>query len=106
MAVSRWLQSKGVYQQLVHGYEKSRWIHRIGHGAFVRVDKNVEWFGGLHALQEQLEMLVHAGAKTALQLQGYGYFIPMGKGGVISLFASPGTRLPSWFGKYDWGVAF
>ncbi|MCY4148047.1 MAG: type IV toxin-antitoxin system AbiEi family antitoxin domain-containing protein [Gammaproteobacteria bacterium] len=106
VAVSRWLQSEGAYQQLVHGYEKSRWIRRIGHGAFVRVDDNVEWSGALHALQVQLEMPVHAGAKTALQLQGYGHYLPMGKGGMISLFASSGTRLPAWFRHYDWGVTF
>lgn len=82
VAVSRWLQSRGIYQQLVHGYEKSHWIRRIGHGAFVRMDDDIEWPGGLHALQAQLGMPVHAGPKTALQLQGYGHFIPMRKVGI------------------------
>jgi predicted nucleotidyltransferase len=105
VAVSRWLEAQGAYQQLVHEYEKSGWIQRIGHGAYVRAGDSVEWSGGLHALQAQLKLPVHAGAKTALQMQGYGHFLPMGKGGTVSLFASPGTRLPAWFRQYDWGVA-
>ncbi len=104
VAVSRWLATQGVYQQLVHGYEKSGWLRRIGQGAYVRADSAVDWTGGLYALQEQLHLPIHAGAKTALQLQGYAHFLPLGKGGRITLFGSSGTRLPAWFRQYDWGV--
>lgn len=104
VAVSRWLEAQGAYQQLVHEYEKSGWIRRIGQGAYVRVGGTVEWTGGLHALQEQMKLPIHAGAKTALQLQGYAHFLAMGKGGIVSLFGSPGTRLPTWFRQHDWGV--
>ncbi len=105
VAVSRWLEAQGAYQQLVHEYEKSGWIRRIGQGAYARADGTVEWTGGLHALQEQLKLPVHAGAKSALQIQGYAHFLAMGKGGTVSLFGSPGTRLPVWFRQYDWGLA-
>ena len=105
VAVSRWLEAQGAYQQLVHEYEKSGWIRRIGQGAYVRAGGTVEWTGGLYALQEQMQLPIHAGAKTALQLQGYAHFLAMGKGGAVSLFGSPGTRLPAWFRQYDWGVA-
>jgi len=104
VAVSRWLEAQGAYQQLVHEYEKSGWIRRIGQGAYVRVGGTVDWTGGLHALQEQLKLPVHAGAKTALQLQGYAHYLAMGKGGSVTLFGSSGTRLPAWFRNYDWGV--
>ena len=104
VAVSRWLEAQGAYQQLVHEYEKSGWIQRIGHGAYLRAGDSVEWSGGLYALQEQMMLPVHAGAKTALQMQGYAHFLPMGKGGAMSLFGSPGTRLPAWFRQYDWGL--
>ncbi len=105
VAVPRWLEAQGAYQQLVHEYEKSGWIRRIGQGAYVRAGDRVEWSGGLHALQEHMQLPVHIGAKTALQLQGYAHYLPMGKGGNVSLFGSPGTRLPAWFRQYDWGVA-
>ena len=69
----------------------------------MRAGDAVEWSGGLHALQEQMKLSVHAGGKTALQMQGYAHFLPMGKGESVSLFGSPGTRLPAWFRQYDWG---
>ncbi len=50
-----------------------------------------------------MKLPVHVGAKTALQMQGYAHFLPMGKGGSASLFGSSGTRLPAWFRQYDWG---
>jgi len=105
ISVSRWLEAQGAYQQLVHEYEKSDWIRRIGQGAYVRAGDTVEWSGGLYALHEQMKLPVHAGAKTALQMQGYAHFLPMGKGGAVSLFGASGTRLPAWFRQYDWGVA-
>ncbi len=36
-----------------------------------------------------MKLPIHAGAKTALQLQGYSHFLAMGKGGTVSLFGSP-----------------
>ncbi len=104
VAISRWLETQGAYQQLVHEYEKSGWIRRIGQGAYERAGDTVEWSGGLYALQEEMRLPVHAGAKTALQMQGYAHFLPMGKGGSISLFGTSGTRLPAWFRQYDWGT--
>lgn len=104
VAVSRWLKAQGAYQQLVHAYQKSGWIQRIGQGAYVRAGDTVEWTGGLHALQEQLRLPIHAGAKTALQMQGHAHFLAIGKGGTASLFGNSGTRLPAWFRHYDWGV--
>ncbi|MDA8365130.1 MAG: type IV toxin-antitoxin system AbiEi family antitoxin domain-containing protein [Gammaproteobacteria bacterium] len=104
VAVSRWLEAQGGYQQLVHEYEKSGWIQRIGQGAYVRAGDTVEWTGGLLALQEQMKLPVHVGAKTALQLQGYAHLLPLGKGGTVLLFGAPGTRLPTWFRQDDWGL--
>jgi len=104
VAVSRWLKTQGAYQQLVHQYEKSGWMQRIGQGAYVRAGDTVEWSGGLYALQEHLKLPVHGGAKTALQMQGYAHFLPMGEGGTVSLFGARSTRLPTWFQQYDWGT--
>jgi len=104
VAVASWLKSMGAYQQLVHEYEKSGWVRRIGRGAFARAGDVVEWSGGLYAIQSQLCLPVHVADKTALQLQGYAHFLPLGKGGTLSLFGLPGTRLPAWFCQSDWGI--
>lgn len=84
VAVTPWLKSQGVSQQLVHEYEKSGWVRRVGRGAYLRAGEVVEWSGGLNAVQNQLGLPIHVSDKTALQLQGYAHFLPLGKGGTLS----------------------
>lgn len=104
VAVSSWLKSQGAYQQLMYEYEKSGWVQRIGRGAYVRAGDGVDWSGGVYAIQQQLALPVHVADKTALQLQGYAHFLPLGQGGTLSMFGLPDARLPTWFQRYDWGV--
>lgn len=104
VSVSSWLAKQGVYQQLVHKYETTAWLRRIGQGAFAKAGDKIEWTGGLYALQEQLKLPIHAGGKTALQMQGYAHFLSMGKGTTVSLFGPPDVKLPAWFRQYRWGV--
>ncbi|MBI2358005.1 MAG: type IV toxin-antitoxin system AbiEi family antitoxin [Deltaproteobacteria bacterium] len=103
VAVLSWLEKHGVYQQLVHEYEKTSWVRRVGRGAYAKAGDKVEWTGGLYAIQEHMGLSIHAGGKTALQMQGYAHFLPMGRGTWISLFGSPGVKLPMWFKQYRWG---
>mgnify|MGYP001605551990 CR=1 FL=1 len=99
-----WLEKQGVYQQLIHEYEKTSWVRRVGRGAYARAGDKVEWTGGLYALQEQLGLPIHAGGKTALTMQGYAHFLPMGQGTTVALFGLPNVKLPMWFKQYRWGV--
>lgn len=104
VAVLPWLEKNGVYQQLVHEYEKTLWLRTVGRGAYAREGDKLEWTGGLYAIQEQMGLAIHAGGKTALQMQGYAHFLPMGKNSTIFLFGDPGVKLPMWFKKYRWAV--
>jgi len=104
VAVLPWLERQGVYQQLIHEYEKTSWVRRIGRGAFVRAGDKVEWTGGLYALQEQLVLPIHGGGKTALSMQGYAHFLPMGQDTTVVLFGPPDVKIPLWFKQYHWGV--
>ncbi len=61
VAVLRWLEKQGVYQQLVHEYEKSAWILRVGQGAFAKSGDKIDWTGGLFALQNQLALPIYVG---------------------------------------------
>jgi hypothetical protein len=105
VAVQSWLSEVGVYRQLVAAYHKTDWLNRVGRGAFMRADDQIDWTGGLYAIQTQLGLSIHAGAKTALQLHGYAHFLPLGTGMPISLFGSPDVKLPAWFRNgHDWGI--
>lgn len=76
----------------------------MGQGAYAKAGDTIEWTGGLYALQEQLKLRIHAGGKTALQMQGYAHFLPMRKGTTVSLFGAPDVKLPAWFKQYRWGA--
>ena len=39
-------------------------------------------------------------------MQGYGHFVRMREGGTVRLYAPKGTRLPAWFLRSPWNVAF
>lgn len=104
VAVSSWLEKQGAYQQLVQRYEATAWIRRVGQGAYAKAGDQIEWTGALYALQEQLKLPVHAGGKTALQLQGYAHFLPMGKGTTVSLFGPPDVKLPTWIKQHRWAI--
>lgn len=103
IAISLWLRKKGIYRQLADVYCKSGWLRKIGHGAYARESDDVSWTGGLYAIQQQMDLPIHVGAKTALQRKGLAHFLPIG-GGTIFLLGTPSVRLPKWFTKYDWGV--
>lgn len=103
VAVLPWLKEQGVYQQLAYKYEQSSWIKRIGEGAYIRDGEIVPWTGGVYALQNQLDLPIHVGGKTALAMNGFSHFLsPRGKTPVY-LFSDPATtRLPAWFRNYKW----
>ena len=105
VAVYAWLNQKDVYRQLAGQYVKSGWIERIGPGAFKRSGESIDWWGGLYALQKQLGMSVHPAGKTALEIHGYGHYLPASLSQKkVVLFGGGGERLPLWFKKYDWTV--
>lgn len=102
VAVQPWLREQGIPRQLADRYCRSKWMERIGHGAYQRVGDQVRLLGAVYALQYQLRLPVHVGGKTALQLQGYAHFIPMRDLPRVHLYGQPGRPLPAWFKRRPW----
>lgn len=98
---SDWLKKKGVYKQLADVYETSGWLERIGRGAYKRKGDDLSWEGGVYALQKLQSLPIHAGGRTALDLQGLGHYVKMNSNKVV-LWKTPEVRLPTWFQEYDW----
>lgn len=99
IASSRWLRLKGYSSQLVARYVKSGWLQPVAHGAYRRPGREPFWQDVVISLQHLSGKDLHCGAKTALQVQGYGHFIPMESESTITLFAKPAVRLPEWINK-------
>lgn len=102
VCVSPWLEQHGISRDLQAYYRRSGWLQSLGTGAFIKPDDTVSWTGGLYALQEQLKAPIHAGAMTALSMQGMAHYVRMGAEKAY-LFAPPKTKLPAWFKNHDWG---
>ena len=64
--LSSWLTENGFSTQLLNRYKKSRWIYSIGSGAWMRMGDKPTYQGALFALQEQANLTIHPGGKTAL----------------------------------------
>lgn len=100
--VASWLEGHGISRDLQKHYRKSGWLETAGTGAFKRPGEAVSWQGGLYTLQAQSGLAVHAGALTALALQGYAHYVRLGAETVF-LFSPLKTNLPAWFRNRDWG---
>lgn len=99
IGVQEWLDSMGIYRQLAERYCQSKWLERIGAGAYQIIDDNVEWMGAVYTIQQQMHYHIHVGGLTALELQGFGHYIRLGENELIWLLKdSDETRaLPKWF---------
>jgi len=104
VSTSSHLKEKGFDKRLLDRYKKSHWIEAVGRGAYKLYTDNVEWYGGLYALQTQLGFSIHAGGKTALELKGYAHYLSE-KIQNVFLFGHRGEQLPEWFKEFDWGVS-
>lgn len=99
----KWLKENGYSYSNLQIYKRSGWIKSLGAGAVIKNGDEVHWQGAVWALQEQLQLPVHVGSKTALEYGGAAQYIPLGRERVI-LIAEPKMKLPTWFKKTNWGA--
>ncbi|RKZ01872.1 hypothetical protein DRQ21_09815 [Candidatus Fermentibacteria bacterium] len=104
VATQPWLTLLGVSSKLANWHVGSGWLQRFGTGAYIRPGDQVEWQGGVYALQTQLDKTAHVGGQTALELQGLSHFIPIGQKRKILLVSDLQERLPTWFRNHQWNV--
>lgn len=98
----RWFEKKGVSQRVAYGYSESHSIQKIGAGAFCLPDDKISWFGATRAMQQELQMPVHVGARTALELQGVAHNIGRSARPIITFIASQKINIPQWVRNNDW----
>lgn len=99
--MASWLESVGISRDLQKRYKKTGWLEAFGTGAYKRPGEEVNWQGGLYAIQQQAKLPVHVGALTALSLQGLSHFFRLSTQTVF-LFSPVKTILPKWFKIHRW----
>ena len=100
---SSWLKNHGYSLDLQKRYRKSRWFESIGTGAMIRQFDQVDYLGGIYALQSQLGKTIHPAGKTALSMQGKSHYLELATKRV-QLFGNQNENLPQWFKSRDWKV--
>lgn len=102
-----WLKLQGISSKLAWWYVHSKWLERVGDEAYKKAGENLTWVGALSAVQDQLHLLIHVGAKTSLELLGQSHFVPVGGVKQVILFSEPDVRIPKWlFIEKTWKVGF
>jgi len=103
VCTAAYLATRGIGYDLIYKYKKSHWIQQIGRGAYALYGDKVSWTGVLYALQKQLDLTVHPGGKTALEMKGFSHFLSESTKKVF-LFGLRGEKLPDWFKQNTWRV--
>ena len=97
------LDKKDIPRQLVYWYQTHHWIEPVGNGAYKLVNDQIDCFGGIYSLQSHLNMDVHVGGKTSLELLGYAHYISE-EMNTCQLYGKTNKDLPEWFRRYNWGL--
>lgn len=101
--LSSWLADQGYSYDLQQRYKKSNWLQSIGVGAVMRTNDKVGYEGAVYALQQQGNLSIHPGGRTALSILGKAHYLELNKSRVV-LFGGSKEKLPAWFKKYNWGM--
>ena len=104
VATQQFLSGLGISRQLANWHVGSGWLERLGPRAFIRPGDEVKWTGAVYAMQTQLNLSVHVGGCSALEAQGLGHFIPLGKNPTVCLVSDKPERLPGWFVNRKWNA--
>ncbi|MES9861060.1 MAG: AbiEi antitoxin N-terminal domain-containing protein [Candidatus Thiodiazotropha sp. LLP2] len=67
---SAWLVEQGYSLDLQKQYKKSQWFDSIGTGALIRHGDQVDYLGGIYALQSQLGLFDLGSGKRAIVSDG------------------------------------
>lgn len=104
VVTTAWLAAHDVTPDQARKLANSGWLKRVGHGAYCRAGDLLSWESGIFALQalgEQGKPPIWPGGQTALALQGFAHYLPMGHD-TTHLFGGEGARLPRWWRTAEW----
>lgn len=101
---AQWLEARGYSRALRSKYVASGWLEQPARGVFTRPGGIERWEQVVVSLQSLLRLPVAVGGRTALGLQGYEHYLPLGEQGNVHLFSE--TAVPGWLSKLSLGRPF
>jgi hypothetical protein len=101
--LSSWLLTNGISYDLQRSYKNSQWFTSIASGVMYRTGDTPTIYSAVACLNQQDGKHFHIGAMTALDIQGFSHYLPMGKQTII-VFSPKNEQLPKWLLKRDWDI--
>ncbi|MCD6173739.1 MAG: type IV toxin-antitoxin system AbiEi family antitoxin [Sulfurimonas sp.] len=90
---SSWLISNGYSSQLIYKYIQNGWLKKISRGIYVRPASIITWQGIAIGIQSLCEIPFYIGGITALNIQGYAHYLPIGEEKYITMHGKDKTPL-------------
>ncbi len=80
-----WFVSHGISRQSVHQCLKNKLIKKLGGGAYIKAKDKLNWQSAIFTAQKELQLSFHVAGQTALEMQGLGHFVKMGKNAPVQI---------------------
>jgi hypothetical protein len=96
-----WLGARGVNQRLAYSYFEDGYLVKIGPGVFVRKGDEINPYGVVRFLQDELKLKLHISGRTALELQGHSHYVALGSKVKIQLTSYEDRTFPTWIKKLE-----
>ncbi len=78
VAPSSWFAQNGISAQLLHKYAQNEWLEKLERSAYIKKNCVPSWQGAVLGLTSFEHKPFHIGGITALNLQGYAHYLPIG----------------------------
>ena len=101
-----WFKAHDINRQSIHQCLKNKLIKKLCGGAYIKTKDKLNWQAAIFTAQKELQLPFHVAGQTALELQGLGHFIKMGKKDSVYIVKREEIRVPIWLKKNNWEVVF
>ena len=91
-----WMEEHGYSRSLRQDYVAGGWLEQPARGVYRRPRGKLSWEQVVISLQTLLRLPVSVGGRTAMDMQGYAYYVARQRE-VIHLYTE--TKLPGWLSK-------
>jgi hypothetical protein len=97
IADSAWLQKQGLSRSSIHDYVAQGWLERVTPRVYRRplptADSRLRWDIAVLSLQRLMNLPLHVGGRTALELAGYAHYLETDGSTTVHLY---GKNAPPW----------
>ena len=101
-----WFESHGISRQSIHQCLNNKLIKKLGGGAYIKANDELNWQAAIFTAQKELQLPLHVAGQSALEMQGSGHFLQLGKRPLIYIIKREEMRIPIWLKNNNWGVKF